>query len=61
MDGARGGIKASREAIVDTLLKIGGENGLLLQHAATIREADINPLIVSERGAVAADARFILG
>lgn len=61
LDGARGGIKASREAIVDTLLKIGGENGLLLQHAATIREADINPLIVSERGAVAADARFILG
>jgi len=61
LDGARGGIKASREAIVDTLLKVGGENGLLLKHAATIREADINPLIVSERGAVAADARFILG
>jgi hypothetical protein len=61
LDGARGGIKASREAIVDVLLKVGGENGLLLQHAATIKEADINPLIVSERGAVAADARFILG
>jgi succinyl-CoA synthetase beta subunit len=61
LDGARGGIKVSREAIVDVLLKVGGENGLLLQHAATIKEADINPLIVSERGAVAADARFILG
>ncbi|MGH8618309.1 MAG: acetate--CoA ligase family protein [Burkholderiales bacterium] len=61
LDGARGGIKASREAIVDALLKVGGEGGLLLTHASSIREADINPLIVSERGAVAADARFILG
>ena len=61
LDGARGGIKASRGALVDTLLKIGGESGLLLTHAASIKEADINPLIVSARGAVAADARFILG
>jgi succinyl-CoA synthetase beta subunit len=61
LDGARGGVKASRDAIVDTLLRIGGEEGLLLRHADTIKEADINPLIVSERGAVAADARFILG
>ncbi|MBX9811572.1 MAG: acetate--CoA ligase family protein, partial [Burkholderiales bacterium] len=38
----------------------GGENGLLMRHAADIREADINPLIVSESGAVAVDARFIL-
>lgn len=61
LKGARGGKPASREAIIDVLLKIGGEDGLLLKHAADISEADINPLIVSESGAVAVDARFILG
>ena len=58
--GARGGKPVSRDAIIDALLKVGGENGLLMQHADDFAEADINPLIVSERGAVAVDARFIL-
>jgi acyl-CoA synthetase (NDP forming) len=61
LKGARGTKPVSQAAIVDVLLKIGGENGLLMQHAADIKEADINPLIVSESGAVAVDARFILG
>lgn len=60
LDGARGRKAVSRKAIVDVLLKIGGEQGLLMQHANDIQEADINPLIVSQSGAVAADARFIL-
>jgi acyl-CoA synthetase (NDP forming) len=60
LKGARGRAPASREAIVDALLKVGGAGGLLLEHAADIQEADINPLIVSAAGAVAADARFIL-
>lgn len=60
LKGARGRKPVSLEAIVDVLLKVGGENGLLMQHAADIKEADINPLIVSESGAVAVDARFIL-
>ncbi|MGE5524264.1 MAG: acetate--CoA ligase family protein [Rhodospirillaceae bacterium] len=60
LKGARGRKAASLDAIVDVLLKVGGENGLLLQHAKDIKEADINPLIVSESGAVAVDARFIL-
>ena len=47
LKGARGRKPASREAILDVLLKIGGDNGLLMQHADDIREADINPLIVS--------------
>ena len=58
--GARGRKAVSREAIIDVLLKVGGENGLLMRHADDIAEADINPLIVSEFGAVAVDARFIL-
>jgi acyl-CoA synthetase (NDP forming) len=60
LNGARGRKPVSREAIVDVLLKIGGEDGLLMRHADDFKEADINPLIVSETGAVAVDARFIL-
>ena len=58
--GARGRKPVARGAIIDVLLKIGGENGLLMQHADDIAEADINPLIVSESAAMAVDARFIL-
>jgi acyl-CoA synthetase (NDP forming) len=60
LQGARGREPVSREAIIDALLNIGGEDGLLMQHADDIAEADINPLIVSANGAVAVDARFIL-
>jgi succinyl-CoA synthetase beta subunit len=58
--GARGRNPVSREAIIDALLRIGGEGGLLMRHAQDIAEADINPLIASEDGAVAVDARFVL-
>ncbi len=58
--GARGRKPVSRAAIVDVLLKVGGERGLLMTHGEDIAEADINPLIVSEHGAVAVDARFVL-
>jgi acyl-CoA synthetase (NDP forming) len=60
LKGARGRKPVSRPAIVDALMKVGGEGGLLMTHANDIAEADINPLIVSENGAVAVDARFIL-
>lgn len=58
--GARGRKPVAVDAIVDVLLKVGGEHGLLMRHADDIKEADINPLIVSDTGAVAVDARFIL-
>jgi len=61
LEGARGRPPLAKSAIVEALLKIGGDDGLLLRHAAEIKEADVNPLIVSERGAVAVDARFVLG
>jgi acyl-CoA synthetase (NDP forming) len=61
LKGARGRKPVSREAIIDVLLKVGGDNGLLMRHADDIVEADINPLIVSDLAAVAVDARFILG
>ena len=60
LKGARGGTPASRQAIVDVLMKMGGEDGLLMRHGEDIAEADLNPLIVSEASAVAVDARFIL-
>ncbi|HEX6005174.1 MAG TPA: acetate--CoA ligase family protein [Burkholderiales bacterium] len=60
LEGARGGRPVSKPAIVDTLLKLGGADGLLMRHRSDIREADVNPLIVSERGAIAVDARFVL-
>ncbi len=60
LDGARGRKAVSRPSIVDALLRIGGEGGLLARHASNFKEVDINPLIVSESGAVAVDARFIL-
>jgi len=58
--GARGGNPVSRGAIIEALLKVGGEGGLLMTHAQDIAEADVNPLIVSEHDAVAVDARFVL-
>ncbi|MEA3153410.1 MAG: hypothetical protein QOK44_999 [Betaproteobacteria bacterium] len=58
--GARGRKPVSRDAIIDVLLKIGGDDGLMMNHAEQIKEADINPLIVSDTGAIAVDARFIL-
>ncbi|MCI3951813.1 MAG: CoA-binding protein [Burkholderiales bacterium] len=60
LEGARGRRAVSKSAIVDTLLKVGGENGLLMRHASDIKEADVNPLIVSDKSAVAVDARFVL-
>jgi succinyl-CoA synthetase beta subunit len=58
--GARGRNPVSREAILDVLLKVGGDGGLLMTHADEMAEVDINPIIVSEHAAVAVDARFVL-
>ena len=59
LDGARGSAAVSREAIVDALLEIGGEDGLIRREDA-IAEIDLNPMIVSAGGAVAVDARVIV-
>jgi acetate---CoA ligase (ADP-forming) subunit beta len=58
--GARGREPANIDAIVDVLLRVGGEEGLLVRGAGELAEIDINPLIVSREAAVAVDARFIL-
>ena len=60
LDGARGGMVASRDAIADVLMAVGGQDGLLYCHSGEIAELDINPLIVSSNGAVAVDARIVI-
>jgi len=60
LKGARGGEPANIDAIVDVLLRVGGDDGILMQGAGELAEIDVNPLIVSKHAAVAVDARFIL-
>ncbi len=60
LDGVRGAEPVDREALIDVMLKVGGPDGLLMAHGTDLSEMDINPVIVSAGGAVAADARFVL-
>lgn len=60
LEGARGRPAVHRDALVDALLAIGGERGLLAQAGNDIAEIDLNPLIASEHGAMAVDVRMIL-
>jgi len=60
LHGARGSEPVNIEAIVEVLLCVGGDGGLLMSSNDEISEIDINPLIVSRQSAVAVDARFIL-
>ena len=60
LHGARGRPLVSMDAIVEVLMRLGGEHGLLMQCAEHVAEVDINPLIVSASRAVAVDARFVL-
>jgi acyl-CoA synthetase (NDP forming) len=60
LQGARGRIAASEEAIAEALVNVGGADGLLMQCADEIKELDINPLIVGPDVAVAVDARVML-
>ena len=60
LEGARGGIAAGKQAILDVLMRIAGPEGLLTLLADEIAELDIYPLIASASGAVAADARILL-
>lgn len=58
--GARGHTAINRDAVIDALCAVGGEGGLLWRFRHDIAELDINPLIASASGAVAADARLVL-
>lgn len=60
LEGVRGEPGIDMEAVIETVLRIGGRNGLLMSAGGDILEADLNPVIVTPEGALAADARFIL-
>jgi acyl-CoA synthetase (NDP forming) len=60
LDGVRGEAVVDKQALIDIILKVGGADGLIMKTSGSIAEIDINPVIVSPRGAVAVDARFIL-
>jgi acyl-CoA synthetase (NDP forming) len=60
LDGVRGGEAVDKQAIVDVIMRLAGPDGLLMKLDDELTEVDINPLIVSSAGAIAADARFIL-
>ena len=58
--GARGRTPASEPALVQAILAVGGEDGLMMRLRHRISELDINPLIVDGERAIACDARVVL-
>jgi len=58
--GARGREPVDEKRIVEALLAVGGEAGLLVELENELAELDINPLIVSQGAAIACDARIVL-
>ena len=60
LDGARGAAPVNRAALVDAMCRIGGADGLLMQHAGEVAELDVNPIIANADGVMAVDARIIL-
>ena len=58
--GARGRKPVDERRIVEALLAVGGEGGILVQHENQVAELDINPIIVSSSAALACDARIVL-
>lgn len=57
LTGYRGQTVKDLDAIADALIKVGE----IMARVEGIKELEINPLIVHERGAVVADARAVLG
>ncbi len=57
LNGTRGKAPVDKEAIVDVLLKV---SKLMTDHKDHILELDINPLVVYEEGAKAADAMLVV-
>ncbi len=60
LEGARGQEGVDIDALLDLMLKVGGDDGLLMQAASQVSEMDLNPVMLTKKGAIAVDARFIL-
>ena len=58
LDGYRGRPAGDREALIETIMAVGA---FAQTHAATFSEADINPVMVLEKGVVAVDVLLSFG
>jgi acyl-CoA synthetase (NDP forming) len=58
--GYRGAEPANRDALIDAMLAVAGEGGLIDRLGDSFAEFECNPLFVGASGTVAADARLIL-
>ncbi|MEO8695022.1 MAG: acetate--CoA ligase family protein [Acidimicrobiales bacterium] len=59
-DGHRGRPPIDRDSVARLLVAIAGADGVLARIGSQLREFEINPLIVTARGVVAADARLVV-
>lgn len=57
LTGFRGGKPRDLDAVAETIIKV----GRIMDEVSAIKELEINPLVVYERGALAVDARAVLG
>jgi len=60
LKGYRGRPAVDTGAVIDAMLAIGGEHGLIVQHQGAIASLDINPLIATRDDCRAVDARVVL-
>jgi acyl-CoA synthetase (NDP forming) len=60
LNGARGQAPVDRHALARALVAVGGAGGVLESLGDDLAELDINPLIASDTGVRAVDARFVL-
>ncbi|MDF3308208.1 acetate--CoA ligase family protein [Rhodococcus sp. T2V] len=60
LEGARGRMPADRGALVDFLLAIAGEQGMIHDLGDRLEEFECNPIVVTSSGVQALDARLIL-
>ena len=58
LEGARGGVMVDREALIQLLLRVGGENGALNSGNCWIEEMDLNPIVANLDGLIVVDARI---
>jgi len=59
LKGARGTKPTNIDELVNVLMRVGSEDGLMMSYPELIHEIDLNPLIVNSESAVAVDARII--
>lgn len=60
LEGARGGVTVDRDALIQLLLRVGGESGALNPGNSRIEEMDLNPIIANPDGLIVVDARIRL-